>query len=140
MTEHAPSNPFAPDRPTLADLVVAVGADRTVSAQRRRNVASSIRSFAKAFEKSPAQFVAHPNFLRPFLKRLHPEQSRYTKSRISNIKSDLQFALTRYAGKVSGRYMTPLSESWQAIWDQSVGDKAFYCLTSAPLGHPEVFS
>jgi len=131
MTENAPSNPFAPDRPTLADLVVAVGADRTVSAQRRRNVASSIRSFAKAFEKSPAQFVAHPNFLRPFLKRLHPEQSRYTKSRISNIKSDLQFALTRYAGKVSGRYMTPLSESWQAIWDQSVGDKAFYVRRSA---------
>ena len=82
--------------------------------------------YNSAFDKSPAQFVAHPNFLRPLLKRLHPEQCRFTKSRISNIKSDLQFALTRYVGKGPGRYMEPFSESWQAIWDLADEGKALY--------------
>ena len=117
MTEPVSNNPFAPELPSLADLIEIIRSDSTLRAQRRLNLISSIRSFAKAFDKSPAQFVAHPNFLRPFLKRLHPEQSRFTKSRISNIKSDLQFTLTRYVGKGSGRYMTPLYESWQTIWD-----------------------
>ena len=131
MTEPASNNPFAPKLPSLADLIETVGSDLTLHAQRRRNLTSSIRSFAKAFDKSPAQFVAHPNFLRSFLKRLHPEQCRFTKSRISNIKSDLQFALTRYVGKGSGRYMAPFSESWQTIWDLAVGQKALYARRSA---------
>ena len=131
MTEPVSNNPFAPELPSLAYLIEIIRSDSALSAQRRLNLASSIRSFAKAFDKSPAQFVAHPNFLRPFLKRLHPEQSRFTKSRISNIKSDLQYALTRYMGKGSGHYLTPFSESWQAIWVLAVGQKAFYARRSA---------
>ena len=34
-------------------------------------------------------------------------------------------------GKGSGHYMTPFSESWQAIWDLAIGQKALYARRSA---------
>ena len=79
----------------------------------------------KAFDKSPAQFVA--DFLRPFQNVCI--QSKRLRSRIEH-QSDLQFTLTRYVGKGSGRYDT--FQSWQTIWDLAVGQKAFYARRSAP--------
>ena len=115
-------NPFAdPDGLTLADLIVAVEADETLDVQRRRNVASGMRSFCKAIGKTPPQIPAHPSFIRPHLKRLHPAQTGLKKRRIANIKSELLFALKRYGRrKGSPGYMIPLTPAWRALRDMDV--------------------
>ncbi|MBT8001290.1 MAG: hypothetical protein HN578_00080 [Rhodospirillales bacterium] len=127
MTESLPINAFAdPDSLTLENLIVAVEADEQIGIQRRRNVASSIRSFCKTVGKQPCQIPAHASFVRPYLKRLHPAQTGLKKSRISNMKSDLLFALKRYGPGKGRSYMAPLTPAWQCLWDTKVGPEAVY--------------
>ena len=127
MTDPFNRNPFAdPNGLTLADMIVAAETDDELEAQRRRNVASAIRSFCKAVGKMPLQIPAHTSFVRPHLKRLHPAQTGLKKSRIANIKSDLLFALKRYGSRGGAAYMASFTPAWQRLWDTEMGPTAVY--------------
>jgi integrase len=132
MIEALSRNAFAePDGMTLEDMIVSVEADDRLEVQRRRNVASSIRSFCKAIGKSPCQIPAHPSFIRPHLKRFHPAQSGLKKNRIANIKSDLLFSLKKYKSGKSRTYMVAFTTAWQLLWDMEVAPKSIYDRRSA---------
>ncbi len=132
MTEPLSRNAFAiPDGLTLEILIASVEADRQLDVQRRRNVASSIRTFCKAIGKEPRHIPAHASFIRRHLKKLHPAQSDLRKSRISNIRSDLLFALNKFTPGMSGSYLAAFTPAWQLLWDIEVTPKAIYDRRSA---------
>ncbi len=116
------SNPFVPaDQMTMADAFELIESDEELTLQRRRNICSAIRTFAKLIGQDPGFMPAHPGYYRPVLKRLHPEQCGVSKKRLQNIKSDVLFAMRRVGSIGDGRsYLAPLSPAWQALWDHAV--------------------
>lgn len=116
-------NPFTtPDQPTLGQVLDAIEADKALPLQRRRNLCSSLRTLGKLMGRDPRYLPGHPRFYRDFFKHLHPEQCGLTKKRISNIKSDVLFAL-RHTGCIGNghSYMAPQTFEWQALSDQAIG-------------------
>lgn len=58
-------NPFAaPAHATMAYVLTRIEADRTLHVTRRRNVCSSVRTFARLFGLELSSMPAHPNYYR----------------------------------------------------------------------------
>lgn len=121
-------NPFAAlDALSLADLIERVRLDSEFSIQRRRNIASAMRSLCNAVSKRPSEVPAHATYVRPLIAKLHPEQCSLSASRIANIKSDLLFALKRYRDDLPrSSYMAPFSPAWQALMDLPCDRRSVY--------------
>lgn len=130
MTEQFPNLFVSPDHATMAEVIDFVGADGTLSLQRRRNICSSIRTLARVLGMKPDGIPAHVVFLRGMFDRIHPEQSGISRKRLQNIKSDVLFAL-RHAGLAGqGRtYMAPLTTQWQRLFDALVDRQFKYGLS-----------
>ena len=123
-------NPFTtPDQPTLGQVLDAIEADKALPLQRRRNLCSSLRTLGKLMGRDLRYLPGHPRFYRDFFKHLHPEQCGLTKKRISNIKSDVLFAL-RHTGCIhqGHTYMATFTPEWQKLWNMAecVGRMRFY--------------
>ena len=119
MPDGSARNPFtSADQLTLADVLFRIEADPVLEPQRCRNLCSAIRGLGKLIRKDLRYLPADPGFYRPFFRRLHPEHSSLSKSRIANIKSDVLFAL-RHVGCIKGArtYMAPLTPAWGKLWE-----------------------
>ena len=112
-------NPFAASgHATMADVLQLIGDDDGLSVQRRRNICSSIRTFARWLNRDLTSMPAHPGYYRGMIKRLHPEQCGVSMKRIQNVKSDVLFSIRRLGLGGDGRtYLAPLSEKWQRLSD-----------------------
>ena len=76
------------DVPTLADAIARIVDDERLSVTRRRDMASALRSIARALGRPPEILPASTRWLQPRLERLHPEQLGISAKRWSNIASD----------------------------------------------------
>ena len=113
-------NPFAaPGHVTLADVLARIDGDSSLPIVRRRNLLSSIRTFARLLGLDLSAMPAHPGYMRGMIKRFHPKQTNTSKKRWQNIKADITFAL-RHVGltRLPGRYVAPLSPPWNELYQR----------------------
>ena len=103
--------------PTLAAVLAHVAADQTLTGRRRQDLASGLRTFAKALGRPPEELPAHPGQLRDRLKGFNPAQAGLSDRRWTNAKSLTRQAL-KQAGiaAVPGRYRVPFSPGWTALF------------------------
>ncbi len=116
MTEPAPQNPFlAGDAPTLSHVMAHILKDPGLTPARRRDVASSLRTLARALGRELREVPAATDWLRARLKGLHHEQIGLSKKRWQNVRSDLGFALERAGHLVRHSYLAPISDAWTDV-------------------------
>ena len=96
---------------TMAALVDRIQANTSLTAARRRNVASSIRRFCELVGADPNRTPATFWALREHLHGFCPIASGVTKKRFSTIKSDVSFAL-RQISAPTAKPRVPLSNAW----------------------------
>ncbi len=114
-------NPFASaNQITMADLIELIIEDGALRLKRRRDLASSIRSFALVLGLNPSEIPANHWYYRERIKRIHPkQQARISKKRWQNIKSDVSFAL-RHMGiaEQQPRHLASFTPAWRQLADK----------------------
>jgi len=110
----------------MADVIAIVTGDTTIPMVRRRNLASSVRTFCKALGSEPPKVPANYAYIRERLKRFHPLQAGIKKKRWQTIVSDVNAALA-IAGITKGqtRGLAPLSPAWTELMSRIEGRKAW---------------
>ena len=103
--------------PSLADVLVAIAA-ADLPARRKQDLASAVRSAARALGRPPEQVPADPRLLASRLAELAPLALGFSKGRWNNLRSLLRAALELVTAMAPGRHLTPLSPAWQALWDR----------------------
>jgi integrase len=111
-------NQFAdPTLPTLADLSARIEKAEDLSATRRSSVRSAISTVGRWFTMPPSAIPAHPEFLRRRFAGFAPAGAGVTTKRVSNVKSEILFAL-RHVGLVApSSYLAPMASQWRALWE-----------------------
>lgn len=101
---------------TLAEVLARIAGDTGLPQSRRRNLCSSLRSFARILGKDLAALPAHLGRYRESLQRVHPAQAKISLKRWRNIKSDVLFVF-RHLGlqQLPGRSQTPLTPEWRTL-------------------------
>ncbi|MHB2170098.1 hypothetical protein [Alsobacter sp. R-9] len=103
-------------RATLADVIAAIQA-ADLSPQRRQNMASAVRTVARALGREPDQIAADPQALGLRLASVTAEQLGLSPGRWNNIRSLLRASLALVRPVMKGRSTTPMSAAWQALHD-----------------------
>ena len=78
--------PALPDRPTLAHVLEQILADAGLTARQRQDIASALRTCAKALGRPLDDIPAHPQFIRERLKNFAPAMAGLTEPRWRNSK------------------------------------------------------
>lgn len=103
-------------RATLADVIAAVQtADLTP--QRRQNMASAVRTVARALGREQSEIPADPQALGRRLASVTAEQLGLSPGRWNNTRSLLRASLALMRPMMKGRSTTPMSAAWQALHD-----------------------
>ena len=106
----------SPGQPTMQDLSEAIRRDPEVSATRKRDICSAIRTLCAAFGEAAADVPASHAYFRRRLKDFHPKQAGLGEKRFRNIRSEIGFVLRRYLGQSSLAGRRPaLSPAWGAL-------------------------
>jgi integrase len=114
---------------TIAEVIVLIEADTTLDLKRRRDLASSLRTFCNMVGGDPSTVVANPAQLRERLKQAPPGVRR-SDSRIANIKSNSLAALKHVGIAIMpGRATEPLSPDWENLKTKLEGRAARYALS-----------
>ncbi|MCZ8104946.1 MAG: site-specific integrase [Burkholderiales bacterium] len=103
-------------RATLSDVIAAVQA-ADLSPQRRQNMASAVRTVARALGHEPDKIPADPQALGRRLSQVTAEQLGLSAGRWNNIRSLVRAALALVAPVMKGRSTAPMSTAWQALQD-----------------------
>ena len=100
---------------TLGDVIAAVAGHPELTAPRRRDLASAVRTIARALGRPPAEIPANPRYLRERLDGLSAAAAGVGDGRWRNLRSLLGTALTLAGVKsLPGRYVAPLGPRWAA--------------------------
>ena len=86
--------------------------------RRKQDLASAVRSAARALGRPPEQVPADPRLLASRLAEIAPQALGFSKARWNNVRSLLRAALELVTAMAPGRHLTPLSPAWQALWDR----------------------
>jgi len=118
-----------PTLPNMAGVIAIVTGDTTIPVVRRRNLASSMRTFCKALGSEPSKVPANHAYIRDRLKRFHPLQAdgkSIKKKRWQTIVSDVNAALA-LAGITKGqtRGLAPPSPAWTDLLSKIEGRKGW---------------
>lgn len=116
MSQTAPSRAQL-QSPTLADVIVAINRS-TLPRPQKHDQASAVRSAARALGRSPEELPADVRLLAKRLAEVAPHALGLSPGRWKNIRSLLRAALESVTPVAPGRHLTPLSLSWQTLWDQ----------------------
>ena len=81
---------------TLAGVLARVQADEDLTALRRRDVGSALRTLGRVLELEPEQAQADPAVLRARLEAVVPARWGMSAKRWANVRSDAMFALRRF--------------------------------------------
>ena len=101
---------------TMADLLKLVRADTALTATRRRDIQSAVRTICRLLHLRPEEAPASAAFLRRRLEDFHPKQAKLSAKRYRNIRADLSFSLKRYVPDVPLRIDTiDLPSAWQEL-------------------------
>ena len=117
MSYSAPSRASATVTLTLADVLTAVSAAQ-LPERRRQDLASAVRTAARALARSPEQVPADPRRLGERLAEIAPAAVGFSQARWSNVVSLLRQALRLVTPTAPGRHRTQLSPAWQSLWDK----------------------
>jgi integrase len=107
---------MAPGEASLAEVLERIEGDARLSATRRRDVASALRSLGRILALPLTAIPANPMWLRARLRRFHPQQAGISRKRWQNIRSDLGFALSQAGIVERHSYLAPLSDDWSALF------------------------
>lgn len=103
---------------TFADVIDLLSQDGALSASRRRDEISALRSLARMFDKDPVDVPANTAWLRQRLKQFHPKQVGVSAKRFSNIKSSVLSAMRRTgAGTKRTEWLDALTPEWKVLFD-----------------------
>ena len=112
-------NQFAdPALSTLADVAAQILKAEDLSTSRKASVRSAINTAARWFKLPPSATRAHPELLRKLFEGFAPAGASVTPKRVSNVKSDLLFALRHLGFVAGGSYLAPMAPGWKALWDK----------------------
>ena len=101
--------------PSLADVMVFVRNDASLTSTRRRDLASAVRRTAAALELPVDQVPADPAWLRPRLSALAPARLGIQQKSLTNLFSDLKAALAVSDVPISRGRPRRLSADWRAL-------------------------
>ena len=90
---------------TLADVLAAVAAAE-IPDRRRQDLASAVRTAARALGRPPEQIPAEPRLLARRLAEIAPQALGFARPRWSNIRSLLRAALELVTQMAPGRHLT----------------------------------
>jgi hypothetical protein len=107
----------APSGATLADVVTVVTSAPDLTKAQCQDMASAVRTVARALGKPPESIPADPAMLARRLAEVAPVSIGITDGRWSNVRSLLGKALALTRPMLPGRHPEPLSSSWQALSD-----------------------
>jgi hypothetical protein len=105
-----------PDIPTFAGLLERVQNDPGLAVQRRADLRSALRSFARLMGQEPTMMPALPALYRRRLKELHPAVTGLSAKRLANIKADVMLCLRRYGAVKRRNTLAGLDPAWQLLW------------------------
>ena len=107
---------------TLQEVIDALGVRSDLSDQRRLDLRSSLRTFAKVMGKSPDQLPADIGALNSQIAGLTAQMVGLSARRWANVKSGLTTALSLTGAKViAGKRRGALAPEWAALLDQVEG-------------------
>jgi hypothetical protein len=109
-------NPFAdPTVPTFADLIERLKVGEFPQT-KRQNMIWALNVVARAVGRSPAEVVAHPEFLRALMEKAAPESIGLSSASWNNARSLLGKVLewARLA-TMPTHYLVPLAPAWVAL-------------------------
>jgi hypothetical protein len=114
------SSPFiSQSAPSMALILERIDSLTELTATKRRDLKSAIRSFCKLIGKHPADVVANINWLQVRIRRVAPTAHNISKKRLANIKSDVIKALTRTGcSRDRADWLRTPSPAWQALLDR----------------------
>ena len=101
---------------TLADVLGALE-HAELPERRRQELASAVRTAARALGRTPEAVAADPRLLAARLAAVAPAAVGLSPGRWANVRSLLRKALALVAATSPGRHLTPLSPEWQALRD-----------------------
>jgi hypothetical protein len=102
---------------TLADVVAAIG-QADLSDRRRQELISAVRTAARALGRRVEELPADPRLLANRLAEVAHITLGLSPGRWANVKSLLRAAMSLVCDMSPGRQLTPLSPSWQMLWER----------------------
>jgi integrase len=110
---------ISPIEPTLADVLVALKADSSLSKSKREAWGCSVRRVAIYLERDTAQLLARLQALRFGISRLHHAQLGVSRKTLQNHIANLRAAVRHFSGikQLSGRGVS-MSSDWQVLYDK----------------------
>lgn len=101
---------------TLVDLMRAAEVDDNLSATRRRDLKSAIKTFCRCLHLVPGDVAASMPSVARRIAGVHPEQLGLKVKRWQNVLSDLRYAISRYGPKPVREIRTAdLLEPWRGL-------------------------
>ena len=117
MSTTRPSRADIPSSTTLADVITAIG-QADLPDRRRQELTSAVRTVAKALGRRVEEIPADPRLLANRLSEVAEVAIGLSPGRWANVKSLLRAAMSQVREMSPGRHLTPLSASWQTLWDR----------------------
>ena len=103
-----------PSRSNLQDILSQIETS-DMPRQRRRDMASAVRTIAKALDSRPSDSAADPRMLGIRLKKISAIALGLTQRRWNNVRSLLRQALKLARSIMAGRSTGPLLARWEAL-------------------------
>src|SRR5271166_1320823 len=114
MSSRSMSQTGCESAPSLADLLATVAASN-LSERKRQELASAVRTTARALGRSPQEIPADARLLGHRLKELAPAAIGISQGRWNNIRSLVRTALTLTQPVSPGRNRNSLLPAWAAL-------------------------
>ncbi|MBT5319854.1 MAG: hypothetical protein HOL45_08105, partial [Chloroflexi bacterium] len=117
---HSQASPFiSEETPNMATILERLDDLDTLSANKRRDLKSAVRSFCRLIGKDPALVPANINWLHVRIRRVSPAAHDITKKRLANIKSDVLKALELTGcSRERSEWLRVPSPEWQSLLDK----------------------
>ena len=125
------TSPFiAANTPTMGGVITEIDNVVDLSATRRRDLKSDVRSLCRLLGKHPSEVPANINWLHVRVRRIVPAAHNISKKRLSNLKSGVlkALALTGCSRERSHWLRSPSSQ-WQALLDNIIDKHDLWKLT-----------
>jgi hypothetical protein len=117
MSTKPPSRVGISSGTTLADVIIAIG-EANLPDRRRQELKSAVRTVARALGRRLEDVLADPRLLANRLAEVAPLAMGLSPGRWANVISLVRAAMSLVGEVGPGRHRSPLSPSWQMLWDR----------------------
>jgi len=104
-------------RATFANLIGVIKS-ATMEERRRQDMASAVKTIARALGRTPAEIPLDLRALNNRLKHISPQSIGITTPRWHNVRSLFRAGLALMGPVMKGRQLQPLSEGWACLYRQ----------------------